>query len=287
MLVTQCEKLIGMLTECTRYYMDYSYSITKPVWIKQVEQFSSFFDKIKDDDDKVLHFKNKVIVPFFEENKGLIVTNIANDKGVIQDKFLVLSEDNDDTNELVINNVPHGLFLHIGKVYLPISKVYTETRQLLKKRKDNVPYLEKALICLYKICRCLVESENDIKILESNVELLTESLEVRDEPKQRKSGNNPMDMLQNMLGGIKFDQIGDMMKKVTSDENTSKEFNDIFGKVSDSLAKGKNPMDTMSDLIKQASVDLNTGGQTTGGQVTETIETTETTETTETAINQD
>ena len=280
MLVSRFESFIDILTSCCSYYSDYSYAITKPVWIKQVEQFSSLFSKIKDNEEQLVNFKNKVVIPFFTENKELLLTDIANDKGVVQDKFLVLN-DNLDV-ELNINNIPSGLFLHIGKIYLPISKVYTETKQLIKKRKDNVPYLEKILICLYKLCRCLVESDSDIKLLESNIDLLTDSLEVRDEPKKR-GGNNPMDMLQNMLGGINFDQIGDMMKKVTSDENTSKDFNDIFGKVSESLSKGKNPMDTMSDLIKQASVDLNTGEQSSEQSSEQSIETS----TEESVVNQD
>ena len=53
MFVKKCEDFIDYLTEATGYYMDFSYSISKPVWIKQVEQFSSFYAKIKDDDEAI------------------------------------------------------------------------------------------------------------------------------------------------------------------------------------------------------------------------------------------
>lgn len=255
MLVTKCETLIDTLVEATGYYMDYSYSITKPVWIKQVEQFSSFYAKIKDDDEVVTNFRTKVVVPFFEENAEQIVQSVANDKGVIQDKFLILTESNDE--EITVNNIPKGLFFHVAKVYLPISQVYSEVKKLVKKRKDNVPHLENILMALYKVCLCLTEDEAQVKTLESNIELLTESLEVRDEPVKAK--NTPVDMIQNMLGNINFDHLGGMIKQISSDETTSKEFNDIFGKVSESMAKGKNPLEAMNTFLTKAAVDINSG----------------------------
>ena len=255
MLVKKCETLIDTLVEATGYYMDHSYSITKPVWIKQVEQFSSFYAKIKDDDEVVTNFRTKVVVPFFEENAERIVQPVANDKGVIQDKFLIMTESSDE--EITVNNIPKGLFFHVAKVYLPISQVYSEVKKLVKKRKDNVPYLENILMALYKVCLCLTEDEARIKTLEGNIELLTESLEVRDEPVKAK--NTPVDMIQNMLGNINFDQLGGMIKQISSDESTSKEFNDIFGKVSESLAKGKNPLEAMNTILTKATVDINSG----------------------------
>ena len=260
MLVKKCETLINQLIEASNYYMDYSYSVTKPVWMKQTEQFFSFYSKIKDDDGLIKNFKDKVLIEFFEENKQYIIKPVASDTGVIQDKFLIITDAGE--NEITINNVPKGLFLHIGKVYLPISELYTEVKKLIKKRKDNLPHLENILIALYRMCLCLTQDQDDIKQLESNVELLQESLEVRDEPPKKSS--NPLDMVQNMLGNINFDQIGNLMKQVTSDEKSSKEFNDIFGKVSEGLARGDNPMDTMNHLLKSASVDLNSGPSDSG-----------------------
>lgn len=257
MFVKKCEDFIDYLTEATGYYMDFSYSISKPVWIKQVEQFSSFYSKIKDDEEAISKFREKVVLPFFEENQSNIVSNVANEKGVIQDKFLMVVDSGSD--EITINNIPKGLFLHIAKVYLPISEVYTEVKKLIRKRKDNVPHLENILVSLYKVSLCLTTDEAHIKTLEGNISLLQDSLEVRDEPAAKKRSNNPMDMIQNMLGNINFDQIGSMMKQVTSDERTSKEFNEIFGKVSDGLSKGQNPLDTMNDMLKKASVNLNSG----------------------------
>ena len=258
MFVNKFESLIDLLTDACGYYMDFSYSITKPVWIKQVEQFSSFYSKIKDDDEAISKFRTKVVLPFFEENQHNIVKNVANDKGVIQDKFLMITDSNSD--EITINNIPKGLFFHIAKVYLPVSEVYTEVKKLIRKRKDNVPHLENILMSLYKISLCLTTEQEHIKILEENINMLADSLEVRDEPaSSKKKSNNPMDMIQSMLGNINFDQIGNMMKQVTSDEKSSKEFNEIFGKVSDGLSKGENPLDTMNSLLKRATVDLNSG----------------------------
>lgn len=281
MFVDKCDNFVNSLIKACTYHNDFSYTITKPVWVKQTELFLSFWTKIKDDDDMIINFKNKVIIPFFEENKSNILSKITTDEGVIKDKFLQIDLSEDEDN-IIINNVPRGLFLHINKVYLPVSRIYSEARALVKKRKDNVPYLEQILINMYKVCRCLVTDESEIKILEDNISLLTESLEVRDDPGVNSS--NPMNLIQNMLGNIKFDQIGDMMKKVTSDENATKEFNNIFGKVSESLKKGENPMDAVSDLIKQASVDINSGQDNDSEQVENT---TSSEPSTDNAVNQD
>ena len=84
---------------------------------------------------------------------------------------------------------------------------------------------------------------------------LRESLEVCDEVKKTPSESGPMGMIKNMLGNIDFNQIGEMMSKVSGDEKSSKEFSEVFGKLSDSIKNGENPLDVMGDIIKQATVD--------------------------------
>ena len=136
MLVDKFDESLNVLLDCCKYYNEYSYTITKPVWVKQNEQFLSFWTKIKDDDDMVINFKNKVIIPFFNDNRADILKSITNEDGVILDKFLQI--DLTEENDITLNNIPRGLFLHINKVYLPVSQIYTETRNLIKKRKDNL-----------------------------------------------------------------------------------------------------------------------------------------------------
>jgi hypothetical protein len=49
-------------------------------------------------------------------------------------------------------------------------------------------------------------------------------------------------------------QIGEMMGKVTGDPQASKEFGEVFGKMSDVIKQGGNPLEAMGDIIKSASI---------------------------------
>ena len=57
-----------------------------------------------------------------------------------------------------------------------------------------------------------------------------------------------------MLGNIDMEQISQMMGNITGDETASKEFSQVFSKISDVVKDGGNPMEAMGELIKQASV---------------------------------
>ena len=88
-----------------------------------------------------------------------------------------------------------------------------------------------------------------------------------------------MGMIKNILGNIDFNQIGDMMQKVSGDENSSKEFGEVFGKISDTIKGGGNPLEAMNDIIKQVTVNAAMGenshddrAEDTGGDVAEDAE---------------
>jgi len=60
-------------------------------------------------------------------------------------------------------------------------------------------------------------------------------------------------MLQNLMQNFDFSQLSDMMGKVTGDEKASKEFSEVFGKMTESIKDGKNPLESMGDIIKDVS----------------------------------
>ena len=74
------------------------------------------------------------------------------------------------------------------------------------------------------------EDGDSKQMIKQNIEVLVNSLEVCDKP-AATSRNGPMDMLQSMLGNIDLGQIGEMMGKVTGDPQASKEFGEVFGKM--------------------------------------------------------
>ena len=107
-------------------------------------------------------------------------------------------------------------------------------------------------------------THSEMEAIKLNVTVLNEYMESLDEREETSNDNGgPMDMIKNLLGNVNFDQIGDMMNKVTNDEHASEEFKQVFNKMTSGIESGKGPMDVMSDIIREATENANVTGDTT------------------------
>ena len=228
----------------------------KPSWMIQSEKFSSFFDRIRDNQDAVSNFKSKILSPVFGEYHNDLINSIINDNDVVQDDFLKTVFEEDKVFKL--RSKPVGLFFNIDKLFLPVSEVYTKSvAYSVKHKNENFPYNVNILLGLFSVFFVYAKEEGDMgsaELIKKNIDVLSESLEVFDKPSAAQRG--PMNMLQNILGNIDMGQLGQMMGKVTGDDKASKEFGEVFGQMTEVIKSGGNPLEAMGDIIKNASTRL-------------------------------
>ena len=218
--------------------------VDKPSWLVKSEKFSSFYERIKHKDEAVNKLKLDVFRPLFDTYEYDFNGKIINDKNIVQDEFL--------------KNDPN-FCLKAGSLSLPVSETYSNVIGYNKQNKiKNNPYPILILIGLYSsVYNAIKEQEttttNDY--FKNNIQILIDGLEGCDgiPKKQVPTGNNPMNMLQNMMQNFDFKQLTDMMGKVTGDEKASQEFGEVFGKMTESIKNGNNPLEAMGDIIKDAS----------------------------------
>ena len=243
------EFLVDSMVEGCKFLMRAKMSLTKPTWVVETEKFGSLVTKIKDDVTLVNNLKVKSIRPVYDLHKQSLTTSIVDDKSKVQDDFLRCDT---DMSGFVLRTEPEGLFFSVGKLHLPVSEVYTHAVKCMEKDHENISHPVKILLGLYCVMYHTAEHSEEKEALQKNVELMVSSLDSRDETKS--SMPNPMNMVQNMLGNIDINQISEMMGNITGDEKASKEFSQIFSKMSDVVKDGGNPMEAMGELIKQASL---------------------------------
>lgn len=243
--------LIQSMRSACQYITKQDIMDTKPSWMTQTDKFFSLFERLHNKDEAMDNLKKKVIFPVYNKHYSVICSKIIDDENVVQDDFLKISTDNNDR----LRTTPQGLFFGVSTVFLPISEVYSRTLASYKKdKRENPSYHVRILIGLYSTFYYVIretESVEDVSILKDNIEILTSSIDLYDSPVKQKS--NQTNMLQEMLGKIDMGQIGEMMGKVTGDEQASKEFGEVFGKMTDIIKSGGNPLEAMGDIIKQAS----------------------------------
>ena len=259
--------LIDSMMQTYFFYSRNESLASKPSWAVQVEKFSSLYDKIKDNQELVDNLKYKVVAQFYKNNSFSFMNRLVNSDGSIDDGFLKLDKNSDeeDSDTYKLRTTPKGLFLQVSQVFLPLSEVYTEAVKIYVSHRDqNLPFPNKILLGMYSSIYYSTVGDIDddaVSVLRDNISVLKQSLEVCNEVKPNRTQGGPIDMIKNMLGNVNFDQLGDMMSKVTGDEKSSKEFGEVFGKLSDTIKSGGNPLDAMSDIIKQASVNVSSEEQ--------------------------
>ena len=250
--------LIDSMLETLNFVSRGRIMLGKQPYHVQTEKFSSFYDKVSEDEGLLQNLQAKVVVPVFNTHSMSFLNPLVGADGKVADEFLKCQKKDEDSTEFKIKTVPEGIYFQIAKVFLPVSEVYTEAVRVSVERKgENLPFPKKILLGLYSVIFHAIREEtagDQLEMINENRKVLAESLESCDDTPQRTQESGPMGMIKNLLGNIDFNQIGEMMQKVSGDENSSKEFGEVFGKISDTIKDGGNPLEAMGDIIKQVSM---------------------------------
>ena len=250
--------LTDTMIQSGKYVYQNEGMVSKPFWLNQSEKFSSFYERIKRKNEAIDKLKLDVFKPIFTKFELEFNSKLINDENKVQDDFIkVTINEEDENNNLTINN-PRGLFFKAGKLPLPFSETYSQVTAHNKKYQiKNNPYPLLLLIGLYSsIFNAVKEQETAMtnQCFKDNIQILLDGLEGCDGiPKKKQMDNNPMNMLQNMMKGFDFGELSKMMGKVTGDEKAAAEFGEVFGKMTESIKEGKNPMESMGEIIKNVS----------------------------------
>ena len=242
--------LIDTVVQSAKYAFRQSESFDKPLWLTQSEKFSSFFERVKHKEEALDKFKSTVVKPVYEKYELDFNDKIVGDDSRIKDGFLKTDADEDDSLKI---KTPDGLYFKVEKFYLPFSEVYMKIKSLKLK---NSPYPLLLLIGLYSTVYNAIrnqETEDTNKFFRDNIQVLLDGLEGCEGIPKKQPPNNPMNMLQDMMKNFDFSQLSDMMGKVTGDEKASKEFGEVFGKMTESIKQGKNPLESMGEIVKDLS----------------------------------
>ena len=255
--------LMSSMVDAGRQMMRETFGMQKPSWLSQTERFESFFSQLCADDSAVENFKEKFVVSLFKKHELALTSPIINDSDVIQDEHIKIK---DDSTQLKLRKEPRGLFLHsdegaaLKSLYLPISEAYTSAVEMsMKNKQRNVLLPVKILLGLYStVFYSLKDSpehatHDDVESIRSNIKVLNEYMESLDSKDEEQQDEGPMGLIKGLLGNVNFDQIGEMMNKVTNDEKASEEFKTVFDRMTQGIQGGKAPMDVMGDIIKEAT----------------------------------
>lgn len=249
--------LIDAMLKAGQHMTSGSVLENKPFWQVQTEKFSSFYSRIKDKLEAMENFKQQVVTPIYETHNANLLSELVSSEGVVQDEYLKVTLQ--QSTDFRIKTTPGGIYFQLDKLFLPISEVYTQAvNHSLKNKGSDSPYPVLILVGFYTSVYHAVkdrEEPTSMELLKKNIDTLTSSLDSYDQPVQRPM-QSPVDLLQNMLGNFDMGQIGEMMGKVTGDERASKEFGEVFSKMTDVIKQGGNPLEAMGDIIKSASVRL-------------------------------
>lgn len=262
-LTSSLNFLMSSMIDAGRHTMRETFGMQKPSWLSQTERFESFFSQLSSGQGAVDNFRDKFVIPLYQSNEIEITSRIINDSDVIQDEFIKVKDD----TQLRLRKTPKGLFLHsdegdaLKSLYLPISEAYTSSVEMsMKNKQRNVLLPVKILLGFYSMMFYSLKdtpehaSQLVVESIRTNIKILNEYMESLDEKEESSNDDGgPMDMIKSLLGNVNFDQIGDMMNKVTNDEAASQEFKQVFNKMTDGIQSGKAPMDVMGDIIKQAT----------------------------------
>lgn len=235
--------LIDTMVQSGKYLYRQQGMVEKPFWLVQSEVFSSFFEKIKHNEQGVDKLKNDVVKPIYEEYEINFNTELIDSSNKVQDDFLKVDI---NKNELKVVNAS-GLVIKAGKGLLPFSDVYSH---IIKNNKDkNSPYPLLLLIGLYGTVFNAVkdqETVETINIFKKNIQNLIDGLESCDGMPKRKEENNPMSMLKNMLSSFNF-------KEMLGDDKMGKDFGDVISQMQGAMSETDNPMEAMGKVFKNIS----------------------------------
>jgi hypothetical protein len=255
--------LMTSMVDAGRQMMRETFGMQKPSWLSQTERFESFFSQLAVDDSAIDSFKEKFVVPLYKKHELSFTAPVINDNDVIQDDFIKIKG---EETQLKLRKEPRGLFLHsdegaaLKSLYLPISEAYTSAVDMsMKNKQRNVMLPVRILLGFYSTLfyslKDLPEhaTHDELESIRSNIKVLNEYMESLDTKEESEQDEGPMGLIKGLLGNVNFDQIGEMMNKVTNDEKASEEFKSVFDKMTQGIQGGKAPMDVMGDIIKEAT----------------------------------
>lgn len=247
--------LIDTMIQAGKHIYQQEAMASKPSWLVHSEKFSSFYERIKRNEEALDKMKHDVVRPVFGNYELEFNSKLINENSVVQDEFLKVELE--ESEDFTIS-APKGLFFKAGKLYLPFSETYSQIVSYNKRNGvKNSPYPLMLLLGLYSsVFNAVKEQETPQtnECFKENIQILLDGLEGCDGiPKRRAPDNNPMNMLQNMMQNFDFGQLSEMMGKVTGDEKASQEFGEVFGKMTESIKEGKNPLESMGEIIKNVS----------------------------------
>lgn len=254
--------LVDTMIQSGKFVYQNEGMISKPYWLNQCEKFSSFYERIKRKEEAVDKLKFDVFKPVFSKYELEFNSKLINDENKVQDDFLKVSLEEDTSMDTLMINEPKGLFFKAGKLPLPFSETYSQVVSHIKRfQLKNNPYPLLLLLGLYSsIFNAVKEQEtaSTNQCFKDNMQILLDGLDGCDGiPKRKQMDNNPMNMLQNMMKNFDFGELSKMMGKVTGDEKASKEFGEVFGKMTESIQKGENPLENFGEIIKDISSKMN------------------------------
>ena len=114
----------------------------------QTEKFSSFFDKVAEDETLLQNLQSKVVVPVFNTHSMSFLNSLVGADGKVADDFLKCAK-KEEGSDFKIKTAPEGIYFQISKVFLPVSEVYTEAVRISVERKgENLPFPKKIAIFL-------------------------------------------------------------------------------------------------------------------------------------------
>ena len=272
--------LADTMVQVSKHIFQREAMISKPSWLIQSEKFSSFFDRIKRKDEALDKLKIDVFRPVYDNYEAEFNSSLINSDNIVVDDFLKVKDEDDGTFKIP---QPQGLHFRADKLFLPFSEVYTQISLFNKSHGvKNSAYPILLLIGLYSsVFNAIKEKETQSthEVFKKNIQVLLDSLEGCDGIPKKRPENNSMNMLQNIMGNFDFKQLSDMMGKVTGDQKASQEFGEVFEKMTDSIKQGKNPLESMGDIIKNVSSRIEDEDPSVEIEKPETVESTETTST--------
>ena len=259
--------LMSAMVDAGRQYVTENFGVPKPTWLTQTEKFESFFLQLTAQEDSksaIDGFKRKFTLPFFQKSSVEFMKTVVTEQGNVKDYFMRITDE--DSGK--ISRVPRGFFWHCSEteslksLYLPISEAYTSAVKHSEKHGNvNVSIPVRILLGFYSSLFYSIRdtedfypSSDDLEFLSKTVKDLNEFLESigKDDEEEEEEKSTPMGFLNKALGGFSFDKLGEMMGKITENEEMNKEFQSAMTKMTESLQSGKSPLDVMQDALKQA-----------------------------------
>jgi hypothetical protein len=253
-LTSSLQYLINSMLNTGKYLSRGELLAGKPSWLSQTERFSSFFERIKENDDLIEGFRNKFALPLYNRYSVNLNSKLIDSENKVQDAYIKIKINN--SNDFKLKTEPEGIYLNIDRFFLPISEAYSRVLVFETKNKEqNNLYATCILIGMYSVLYHAAlpeEGKESLDGLHKNIELLVSALDILDKPSNQAQGG-PMSMLKSFMDNMDLEPIKEMMSSITGDDQANGNLGEVLMRMGKSVENGGNPFDMMSEMIKEAS----------------------------------